>query len=120
MNVFDFITLQECEAIVNSVATQGDFELEATHNKKYSFRLRNGKAGIDFADGTKQGEYIVHGGFSKLYGDYAGIGFPLTGDDLEIFETAETLLKWVDDLIKSRNIEGYETLENTVEQLTLF
>lgn len=32
MNVFDFITREECEAIVNSVATQGDFELGATHN----------------------------------------------------------------------------------------
>lgn len=117
MNVFGFISKSDYAEIKQAVEKQEPFEYEKTKGK-ISFRLHNFYASTNWNEETKEGDYLVSIGYDYQTG---GCGSPVSRDKfLQRFETYETATKYIDKFIGRLEEYGYETLENTVEQTTLF
>lgn len=116
------ISLQEriAQKAIEAIKSESDFEIERVYGKA-KFGLHSGRAGCDWEDGTKEGDYIVHYDFCIFKGDFSGCSGPLSKKEFtKHFSDIDSGIKWVDGFLKRRNIVGYETLENTTEQLTFF
>lgn len=118
INVFSFFTREDCKKVVEAINNESDFKIERIY-RKYKFELCSSRANCNWRNGiTKEGDYIVLYNFCSCYGGYGG---PLDREDLnKHFNNVDNATKWIDNFLKSMNIEGYKSLDNIGEQLTLF
>lgn len=114
MNLYNFITHKEIETVSKNIKNETDFEIEKDC-KEYRFRLNSSRAGVDFDDGTKEGDYIVGIGFSA---SSRGWGMPISGESLRELKNVDELRKYIDKHLGESRIEGYETIEEG--QISLF
>ena len=86
--------------------------------KKVRFTLHNFYSLHSWNEEVKEGDYRVSIGYGT---PTCGGGSPMSiSEFMQRFETYETATKYIDKFIGRLDDYGYETLENTVEQLTLF
>lgn len=115
MKLYDFITHKEIEVIANSIKNKIDFMAIERKVKAYEFRIRSSRAGTDFKDGTKEGDYIIAIGFEAIN---RGNGRPISGERLKVLGDADKLTKYLDNYMKGNKIEGYEGIDEG--QMNLF
>lgn len=114
MNLYKFITHEEIEIVSKNIKSKTDFEIER-ECKGYQFRLHSSRAGVDFKDGTREGDYIVGVDFST---SDRGWGIPISGEQLKELEDVNKLRKYVDKQLGKSRIDGYETIDEG--QISLF
>ena len=114
MNLYKFITNKEIEEISQKIKNKADFEIERKY-KGYNLWLKSSRAGVDFMDGTKEGDYIVLENFSTKT---RGGGGPLSGERLRELKNVDKLTRHLDRFLAHREIEGYETIDKG--QISLF
>lgn len=114
MKLNNFITHLEIENISNCIKNKVDFNHEREH-KGYEFGIYSTRAGVDFKDGTKKGDYIICVVFDTRG---RGWGRPLSGEKLRELENANELKKYIDERLGESRIEGYERIDEG--QIDLF
>lgn len=114
MNLYKFITHEEIEIVSENIKSKVDFEIER-ECKGYQFSLHSSRAGVDFKDGTKEGDYIIWIGFST---SKRGWGRPISGEQLKELEDVNKLRKYIDKQLGESRIDGYETIGEG--QISLF
>lgn len=114
MNIYKLITHDEIEKVVKNIRGKIDFEVERKY-KGYEFRFHSSRAGVDFENGTKEGDYILGMDFST---SDRGWGIPISGEQLRELEDVNKLRKYIDEQLAKSRIEGYETIEEG--QISLF
>ena len=114
MNLYNFITHKEIETVSESIERESDFKINKNH-KGYELSISNGKAGVDFYDGTKKGDYIILIG---LQTSTRGWGAPVTGKELKELQDTNNLKKYIDKRLGKSRINGYGTMDEG--QISLF
>lgn len=111
MTAQNFINEDSYLEIMESVRSKGDFEHRAEH-KKYEVEIHSGYAGCDWRNGIKDGNYIVHCGFQKRYGDYCGSGCAYSINEfLEFSGTYQSLLDFIEKGLKHIGAEITEDVQ---------
>lgn len=113
MNVYNFINEQEYQKIAEAVASQSELEYAVTY-QKCRVNIDSSRASCDFADNiTKENDYILLTNFCKGYGNYHGHGGPHSVNEfLEILESYDSFLQFLDNGISILDAKDYEPINN--------
>lgn len=106
MDLYKFITNKEIKDVSENIKNKADFEIERKY-KEYKFLIGSSRAGIDFEDGTKEGDYIIGMDFTTTD---RGWGIPISGERLKGLEDENKLRNFIDKELGRSRIEGYETI----------
>lgn len=120
MNIFDFFDKSDYEYITEHVEKQQHFEFEKIY-QKVELSFHSSHARCDFADGTKNGEYIILYNYNVMKGNYASGGGHISSNEFfEAFADFDKSIMWIDSFLSSQKIPGYTEVKNVQLQLSFF